>query len=563
MTRCKTDPRIQESCSGFRCELVASIHLAEIAGWSSRIASVRLAGGKAFRKGSPEVLRAFELIREFFEGGKGTRVLHAILHATRGHPVPHLHAWALVLVVVASILAGCGVSFAQGNSSGRPTYESVRQNEDWSVLAKIDRLREADSFDALKYVPLTESGSTWVSFGGQIRERVEGWNQFNFGAPVSAVHNDAFLLSRLMLHADLHLGSKVRIFVQEKNAFSTHRALYGGQRTNDVDELDLQNGFVEVKLPFADTRTLTFRAGRQELSFGKERFVGVSDWSNTRRTWDGFSGAMDNAKATLIFFWARPVRVAKYAFNLPDSGTQFYGVHLNRKLPAKWGIAEMYWYGLNNRLAAYNGTTGSENRHVLGGHSVNRIGKSGFDYDLGGSVQVGSVGVHSILAYGAVTQLGYTLRKRRGTPRFYVGYDYASGDRQRGGNVGTFNLLYPTAHGTLGYADIVGRQNLIDLNGGVALNPARKWRVRFDAYSYWRASANDALYDKRGTVVRQGFPGSSRKTGDEVDATVRYQFDVHTTVQLGYSHFFPGDFVKQSGPHAPVDFVYTMLQFTF
>ena len=473
-----------------------------------------------------------------------------------------LRGLARALLFLATIHAWCFLCVAQEGPVGRPAYEPLRQNEDWSVLVNPDVLKETDPFDPMKYISLTDSGSMWVSFGGQVRERVEIWNQYNFGAPASAVHNDGFLLSRLMLHADLHMGSYVRIFLQEKSAFSTHRALMGGQQSY-VDELDVEQAFVDVKLPVSDNSRLTLRAGQQELSFGKERFVGVSDWSNLRRTWAGFSGILEIGKSDLTFFWARPIRVTKYHFNHPDSGTQFYGLHFNHRLPPAWGTAEMYWYGLDNRQATYNGSSGRENRHTFGGHNVNQIGKSGFDYDLGGSLQVGSVGAHSILAYGAVTQLGYTIRKIRSTPRFYAGYDYASGGRQRGGDVGTFNLLFPTAHGTLGYADIVGRQNMTDLNAGVAFNPARKWRLRLDGYSFWRASVNDALYDKRGAVVRQAFPGSPRKTGDELDATVRYQFDRHTIIQLGYSHFFPGRFLKQSGPHEPVDFMYSSLQFTF
>ena len=453
-------------------------------------------------------------------------------------------------------------TMAQGNPSVRPAYEPLRQNEDWSVLAKTGSVKDPDRFDPLKYISLTRTGSVWVSFGGQVRERFESWNQFNFGAPVTAVHNDSFLYSRLMLHADLHIGTHVRVFVQEKNSFSTHRALVGGQRTSDVDELDLQNGFVDVKLPLAETSRLTLRAGRQELSFGRERFVGVSDWSNVRRTWDGFSGNLEMGKSNLVFFWARPVKVAKYAFNRPDPATQFYGVHLNRKLAPGWGTVEVYWYGLDNRLATYNGTTGRENRHTLGGNQVNQIGKTAFDYDLGGSIQVGSVGSQSILAHGIVTQLGYTMRKTWSTPRFYLGYDYASGSRQRGGEVGTFNPLFATAHSTLGYADVVGRQNMQDVNFGMALNPARRWRIRLDGYSFWRASVNDAFYDKRGNVVRAALPGSARKLGEEADLTVRYQHDTHTTLLCGYSHFFPGAFVKQSGPHEPIDFLYFSFQFT-
>ena len=31
-------------------------------------------------------------------------------------------------------------------------------------------------------------------------------------------------------------------------------------------------------------------AGRQELKYGGERLVGISDWTNNSRTWDGFLG---------------------------------------------------------------------------------------------------------------------------------------------------------------------------------------------------------------------------------------------------------------------------------
>ena len=120
-------------------------------------------------------------------------------------------------------------TIAQVNPPLRPSYEPLRQNEDWSVLAKAGTVKDPDLFDPLKYISLTRTGSVWVSFGGQVRERLESWNQFNFGAPVAAVHNDSYLYSRLMLHADLHIGTHVRVFVQEKNSFSTHRALVGGQ----------------------------------------------------------------------------------------------------------------------------------------------------------------------------------------------------------------------------------------------------------------------------------------------------------------------------------------------
>jgi len=55
----------------------------------------------------------------------------------------------------------------------------------------------------------------------------------------------------------------------------------------------------------------------------------------------------------------------------------------------------------------------------------------------------------------------------------YLEFDYASGDSRPGGNVGTFNQLYPTAHSNLGYIDYIGRQNIISPSAGFTMSPAR------------------------------------------------------------------------------------------
>jgi hypothetical protein len=444
-----------------------------------------------------------------------------------------------------------------------PAYQTLRQNEDWSVLAGRETGPSADFFDPFKYVPLSAGGAIWMSLGGQVRERIESWNQFNFGAPATAVHNDGFLLSRLLLHTDFHFGEHVRVFVQEKNALETHRALVGGRRTSDEDDLDIENGFVDIRLPFSDTSSFSFRAGRQELLFGRQRFVGPSDWTNTRRTFDGFSGSFDFRKWNVTGFWTRPVKVLKYDFDPSDHSTAFYGVHSTGKVPSTGAGLDLYWYGLRRASAVYNGTSGRERRHTLGGHTYGRIAKSGFDYDLGGGYQFGTVGVRDINAFMAIGQLGYSFLSLRTVPHLYVGLDYASGSHTKGGDVGTYNQLFPTAHSTFGYMDVVGRQNGEDLSAGLALKPIRKLSAALDVHNLWRADANDALYDKRGAVLRPGAPGTSTRTGVEGDLTFKYQLDRHTMLETGYGHFFPGEFIKQSGPHRPEDFAYPSFQYTF
>ncbi len=79
----------------------------------------------------------------------------------------------------------------------------------------------------------------------------------------------------------------------------------------------------------------------------------------------------------------------------------------------------------------------------------------------------------------------------------YLEFDYASGDSRPGGNVGTFNQLYPTAHSNLGYIDYIGRQNIISPSAGVTMSPARDLTLSLQQYFFWRASDHDALFIRK------------------------------------------------------------------
>ena len=153
---------------------------------------------------------------------------------------------ALGLCAGAALLAAA--ARAGDAPASRPRYADLRYEEDWSALARGEAA-SGDLFDPIKYVPLTESGSAWLSFGAQLRERLELWDDFRFGDPPGSDPDDVFLLSRLLVHADLHLAPWLRVFAQGKSALVTDRDLVGGARPSDADELDLQNGFLELESP--------------------------------------------------------------------------------------------------------------------------------------------------------------------------------------------------------------------------------------------------------------------------------------------------------------------------
>ncbi len=148
-------------------------------------------------------------------------------------------------------------------------------------------------------------------------------------------------------------------------------------------------------------------------------------------------------------------------------------------------------------------------------------------------------------------------------PSLVVTMDFASGDGDAGGEVGTFNQLYPTNHTYLGNTDYVGRQNILSPSAGVSLRPAPRLTVSVLQYGFWRASIHDALYNSGGSVLRPGTGTTERYIGAETDLVATYQFDRHMLGYASYNHFFPGDFIRTTGPARGSDYAYAALQFTY
>lgn len=444
-----------------------------------------------------------------------------------------------------------------------PKYQFLRQNEDWSGLAGAAGSGD-DFWDALKYLPLNDDGSIWASFGGHWRERWEDWSNFNFGAPPGADHSDGFLLSRVAIHGDVHVGENLRVFAEGKSALSTDRNLPGGRRTLDVDTLALQQLFVDWTLPLDADASLTLRPGRQMLQFGRQRLVSPLPWGNSLRTWDGVSAILHSENWTVSGFWTQFVPVQKYDFNDPDAQTEFFGVNASGKDAVADLDLELYFYGLNKEdPVMFNGTEGPEDRYTAGGRVNGELADTGFEIDLEGAYQFGEVGAGDIQAYMVAAELAHRLEGAPFSPRVWVGFDYASGDDSPGGDVGTFNQLFPLGHAYFGFIDTVGRQNVIDWSTGLSVQPSKKATVGLAGHLFYLADDADALYNAGGAAIRPGGVSDSHEVGAEIDLTLQYQFDRHLTGVFGYSHFFPGTMLKDSGPAQDVDFFYLMAQYTF
>ena len=440
-----------------------------------------------------------------------------------------------------------------------PKYHFLRFHEDWSVYKNIPKSKRTDFFDPIKYIPLNSEGDIYLSMGGRARVRMENWSDFAF----SPANDDTFVVGRVFLHADLHLTNFARFFIEGKFASASGRTLPGERRTLDVDEGELQQAFLDIAVPLSGQTKFTFRVGRRELLKGKQRLVSPLPWGNSLRMWDGFSGILDSHGWNVEAFWTQFAPVKKYDFNTPDAGNQFYGVYGSGKIFANKMGLDLYWLGIERDKKGFNGTNGNEHRQTIGGRLGGKIADLNLDYDIEGAYQTGSIDGQTIDAFMVASQVGYKRADWALKPRVYLGFDYASGDDDKAGSVQTFNQLFPLGHAYLGFMDFVGRQNSIDFSHGISVVPMPNMTTKLSGHKFWRANTSDALYNAGGGVMRSGGSGNSNDIGYEIDFTTNYKFTKHIKVLVGYSHFFPGKFVKQTGSSEHMDFIYTQLGYTF
>src|SRR5712671_6785621 len=96
--------------------------------------------------------------------------------------------------------------------------------------------------ELVKYLQFADG--VFVSFGGEARESYERFGNQNFGLSVPSPNG--YLLQRCLVHADVHVGSRLRLWTELNSSFENGRV--GGPRpVVDVDKLDLHQGFVEFE----------------------------------------------------------------------------------------------------------------------------------------------------------------------------------------------------------------------------------------------------------------------------------------------------------------------------
>jgi hypothetical protein len=326
----------------------------------------------------------------------------------------------------------------------------------------------------------------------------------------------------------------------------------------DTDENDITQMFLELYFPdvFGTNEPFRFQFGRMTFDYADRRLIARNIWRNTT-SFDGFRFQLGEWTSDwqLDFFAVQPVERFLRQPNHGDEERWFFGIEGAWRRWHEFIILEPYYL----ILAEQHDERDIPDReiHTLGIHAFGPIGKTGFDYDLAGNYQFGHDGDLEHRAFATHGELGYTF-KHDWKPRLSFYNEYASGDRSPGDSVNErFDRLFNAAH-PFSTSDFFNWQNIIVNKLRIDLQPHKT--IRFDAAygTYWLASDTDAWVIPR----RRDPTGQSGDfVGQEFEARLRWQLDPRIEVELGYSHFMPGDFVQNTGESPDADFFYVQTTF--
>ena len=484
--------------------------------------------------------------------------------------VPKLSSETLVraprVIGVLVLLLATGAARAQsveetapGCSSTSVKLPKMTYDEDVQYLGNTEC--RTHFLDSIQFIPLSAGDENrYLSFGFWIRERGEYVSNPNWPDTPSG---NAYLMERYFLHADLHLGERLRLFGELASSLVNGRN--GGARPGvDEEKIYVHQGFVDLGLWNSGHDSLTLRAGRQEAALGSENLVSTRDGRNIRRSLDGARLTWVNGNWTVDLLALRPVLDNMGYFDDPPNHTESfwaaYAVHPLRFLPQ--GNIDLYYMGLDNKSVAFDGKgTGREQRETIGARLWGTT--EHWDYNDEFSFQFGSFRSEAIRAWALSTEHGYRINSIPLKPRFGLRALALSGDQDPSSRtLGTFNSIYEKGP-YFTYAELFARRNLVALQPAVNLNLSKSVSLLFNPAFYWRESTKDGLYNVAGAVIVPGLTSHARYIATQGSAQVQW----HMTRNLGwfteFGHFFPGDFIKQATPGKNVNYWTSWLDIRF
>jgi len=397
---------------------------------------------------------------------------------------------------------------------------------------------------------------SWLIFGGDYRDRFEGYS----GASYKHNATDDYVLSRLKLQLTIKPTAWLKFFVEGMDARALEKfpAVPTYQNTWDIRQAYGEIGDYSSGI-------FGLRVGRQEFAYGDERLIGPSWWSNTEHNFDAIRAGTHYKGFRLDVFSASIVNPVTGTWDHHLQGNNLHGAYGGiDKLGPRLIVEPYSFWRLEHGLVNEEGIVSKLNEKIGGIRIVGSKLPGGFDYGTEMVREFGSLGADKIQSWAGHWVVGRTANVRF-TPRVYAEYNFATGDKNpKDGIRGTFDLLYPSGHDKMGFADQVGWRNIRDTRAGLETKPRDNVNVNLEYNDWYLDSPTDSLYGSSGTALFRSAAGTAgTHVGQEVDITGTWKFARAFTAGAGFCHIFPGEFLKSVTPGNPYTYPYMMAVWKF
>lgn len=414
----------------------------------------------------------------------------------------------------------------------------LRYNDNFAFVKK-DSLKKG--FHQLKHIKLSENAN--ISFGGEVREQFQYFNNSNFGdsPPTASKNSFGQLWHREMAHANIEIGTKTRVFIQLNSTFRFFNPNPYGEI--DEDRLSIHQAFVDYNL----TNNWQIRLGRQEMSYGNNRILTFREGPNNRLTFDAAVVKYKTEKRKIDFLAVTPVINNRYALDEESFKEYILGVYGTENIIEKRLLLDYYFINFESKDRKYNFASGSENRQSYGLRLFSQNQK--LNYELESTYQSGKLNNLNISAYAFSSDINYKFETKYNTI-FGLGTNYISGDNDKSDNqLNTYNLIYSKP--SYGLAVPIGSSNIVNVNPYFRINPIKKLGVYAGIYFINRQSNQDGTYTPGMAQVRPTpaklFASTEKNIGTQYALELSYIFNNNLTFALDGSYFTAGNYVKETG----------------
>lgn len=367
---------------------------------------------------------------------------------------------------------------------------------------------------------------------GQIRMRGEtDGKDFN-----NDTDPNDYTLLRSRLNLKFSYSDKLVAFaqLQDSRTFGEEGADGVTGTLTSLKNIDLHEGYVQINRLFFPW--LSYKFGRMALKYDTQRLIGVNEFSNIGRSFNGSIVTLSFTKVRIDLLNMTLYESGR-APDLTDGDQNLSGIWLKINNPA---LKNFNIYALTDEDRQKDADDNYKiQRATVGTQFRKEWSPVHLEAEL--NLQTGKMDYKAdIFAYYFSGALGFDLAKNQKST-LSLGIDYVSGDKSSTDKYECFNTLYPAKHryfGSMDYFTDIPKHTrnlgLTDLMANLKIETFDKIKLAADVH-YFRLSQRAILEDA----------SSSKELGAEIDLTFGFDYSKNVNFTFGTSFFFPGKVFKE------------------